>query len=310
VPWSTEPNRAAAASSTLEYMDAADKRAPKRILIVDDDPDEHRFLKIVLQGMNCYLESAFDGVEGLKKIEQAPWDLVIADVIMPAMDGLELLERARRVRPALPIIIMTVDSTAEKIVSAIRYHAFSWLQKPFTYEAIRNLVAEATTTLRLEGDIQVISASPRWLELRLRCEMKTAWRALHFLQEMEHGLEEDERENVALAFRELLFNAVEHGGGNDPNVHVTVTYIRADGAVLFRVRDPGPGFSFDNLLHAAVSNPADSPIHHARSRDALGMRPGGFGILLTRALVDELIYNEKGNEALLIRYVPRDAPMA
>jgi anti-sigma regulatory factor (Ser/Thr protein kinase) len=122
---------------------------------------------------------------------------------------------------------------------------------------------------------------------------------------MEHGLPEEERENVALAFRELLFNAVEHGGGNDPSVHVTVTYTRAEGALLFRVRDPGPGFSFERLRHAAVSNPADSPAEHVLERASLGMRPGGFGILLTRALVDELLYNEAGNEALLIRYLRR-----
>ena len=60
--------------------------------------------------------------------------------------------------------------------------------------------------------------------------MKTAWRALHFLREMDHGLPEEERENVALAFREILFNAVEHGGGNNPNVYVTVTYTRGDRA--------------------------------------------------------------------------------
>ena len=285
-------------------MDEVKKSEPKRILIVDDDPDVHVFLRVALQGINCYLESAFDGIEGLKKIEDAPWDVVIDDVIMPRMDGLELLVRARRIRPAMPIIVMTVASTAEKIVSAIREHAFSWLQKPFGKDEMRELVEEALAGPRLEDDIQVISASPRWLELRLRCDMKTAERALHFLREMEHGLAEAERENVALAFRELLFNAVEHGGGNDPNVHVTITYIRADGALLFRVRDPGPGFSFEKLRHSAVSNPPSTPVEQAITRASLGMRPGGFGILLTRALVDELIYNEKGNEALLIRYMP------
>jgi anti-sigma regulatory factor (Ser/Thr protein kinase) len=81
--------------------------------------------------------------------------------------------------------------------------------------------------------------------------------------------------------------------------------MRADGALLFRVRDPGPGFSFDKLRHAALSSPADSPADHAVKRDKLGMRPGGFGILLTRSFVDELLYNEKGNEALLIKYLHR-----
>jgi anti-sigma regulatory factor (Ser/Thr protein kinase) len=167
------------------------------------------------------------------------------------------------------------------------------------------MVDSALAPTRLKDDIQVLSASTRWLELRLRCDMETATRALHFVREMEQGLSEAERDNVALAFREILFNAVEHGGGNDPSVYVTITYMRANGALLFQVRDPGPGFSFDKLRHAALSNPPDEPAAHAMNRDALGMRPGGFGILLTREFVDELIYNEKGNEALLIKYLPR-----
>jgi anti-sigma regulatory factor (Ser/Thr protein kinase) len=134
--------------------------------------------------------------------------------------------------------------------------------------------------------------------------MDIAKRALNFLKEIEPGLDEHEREQVAFAFREILFNAVEHGGGNDPTVSVTVTYTRADRAILFRVCDPGPGFSFERLRHAAVSNPAESPAEHAIAREELGMRPGGFGILLVRSLVDELLYNAKGNEALLIKYLP------
>jgi CheY-like chemotaxis protein/anti-sigma regulatory factor (Ser/Thr protein kinase) len=277
----------------------------KRILIVDDDPDVHRLLTLALAETGCYLESAFNGVEGLKKVEDADWDLVITDVIMGGMDGLELLERVRRIRPDMPVVVMTVDSTAEKIVSAIRGNAFSWLRKPFEAQAVREMVESALTKSRLKYDIEVLSASPRWLELRLRCDLETATRALQFVREMEPELPEAEREKVALAFREILFNAVEHGGGNDPNVHVTVTYMRADGALLFRVRDPGPGFSFDKLRHSALSNPVDSPAEHAKNRDALGMRPGGFGILLTRAFVDELLYNEKGNEAMLIKYMHR-----
>jgi CheY-like chemotaxis protein/anti-sigma regulatory factor (Ser/Thr protein kinase) len=277
----------------------------KRILIVDDDPDVHRLLTFALKETGCYVDSAFDGMEGLKKVEDAPWDLVMTDVIMERMDGLELLERVRTIRPDTPVVVMTVDSTAEKIVTAIRGNAFSWLRKPFEAQAVRDMVESALTPSRLKYDIEVLSASPRWLELRIRCDLETATRALQFVREMEPGLPEAERERVALAFREILFNAVEHGGGNDPNVHVTVTYMRADGALLFRVRDPGPGFSFDKLRHAALSNPVDSPAEHANTRDKLGMRPGGFGILLTRAFVDELLYNEKGNEALLIKYLHR-----
>ncbi len=277
----------------------------KRILIVDDDPDVHRLLTFALRETGCYLESAFDGLEGLKKVEDAPWDLVITDVIMDGMDGLELLKRVRRLRPETPVVVMTVDSTAERIITAIRGNAFSWFSKPFAPQAVQEMVESALTKSRLECDIEVLSASPRWLELRIRCDLETATRALHFVREMDPELPEAEREKVALAFREILFNAVEHGGGNDPNVHVTVTYMRADGALLFRVRDPGPGFSFDKLRHSALSNPEGSPTEHAMTRNEIGMRPGGFGILLTRAFVDELLYNEQGNEAMLIKYMHR-----
>src|ERR1035438_4249277 len=286
-------------------MDGADMPEAKRILIVDDDPDVHQLLQKALEETGCYLESAFDGLEGLKKVEEANWDLIITDVIMAGMDGLKLLEQVRRIRPDTPVVVMTVDSTAEKIITAIRGNAFSWFSKPFAPQAVRDMVESALTHSRLKYDIEVLSASPRWLELRLRCDLETATRALHFVREMEPDMPEAEREKVALAFREILFNAVEHGGGNNPNVHVTITYTRADGALLFRVRDPGPGFSFDKLRHSALSNPEGSPTEHAMTRSEIGMRPGGFGILLTRAFVDELLYNEQGNEALLIKYLPR-----
>jgi len=79
--------------------------------------------------------------------------------------------------------------------------------------------------------------------------------------------------------------------------------VRTKRAALYYVRDPGQGFSFERLEHAAVSNPEDSPVEHAEIREKLGMRPGGFGIMMTRQLVDDLIYNEHGNEVLLIKYM-------
>lgn len=67
--------------------------------------------------------------------------------------------------------------------------------------------------------------------------------------------------------------------------------------------DSGVGFSIDRLPHAAVSNPEDKPFEHVKYRTEHGIRAGGFGILMTRELVDDLLYNEKGNEVLLIKYL-------
>jgi anti-sigma regulatory factor (Ser/Thr protein kinase) len=112
-----------------------------------------------------------------------------------------------------------------------------------------------------------------------------------------------ERDRVATAFREMLINAIEHGGRFDPTLYVEISYVRARHLVMCRVKDPGEGFSLEELQHAAIANPPDDPLHHLTHREAQGLRPGGFGLLLTRNLVDELIFAEKGNEVLLIKYL-------
>jgi CheY-like chemotaxis protein len=276
---------------------------PKRILVVDDDPDVHRLLVAALDAPDRRIESAYDGLEGWARIEAAPYDLVLTDVNMPGLDGMALLERVRRLRPATRVVVMTVSSTPEDIVRSICDSAFAYFSKPFSVCAVADMVASALSGSSRDDDIVVHSARPDWLGLRLRCKMETADRIVQFLREMVGGLPPAERENVAAAFREILVNAIEHGGGSDPQKWVSITYVRTRRAILYYVRDPGQGFSFDELAHAAVSNPDESPTEHAEIRDRLGLRPGGFGILLTRQLVDELIYNEAGNEALLIKYL-------
>jgi hypothetical protein len=72
-----------------------------------------------------------------------------------------------------------------------------------------------------------------------------------------------------------------------------------------RISDPGPGFTLDEIPHAAIANPPSDPIRHAKVRDDLGLRPGGLGILLAQHLLDEVIYGQKGNEVLLIKYLDK-----
>lgn len=277
--------------------------SPKRILIVDDDPDIHQLLAAALQAPDRLIDSATDGLEGLARVQAAPYDLVITDVTMPGLDGLELLQRIRKIRPDTRVIVMTVASTPEDIIRALREQAFTYLSKPFTIPAVSRMAATALESTPSGDDIEVLSAQPHWLTLRLRCKAETADRILQFLREIAMDLPAKERENIATAFREILLNAIEHGGGSDPNKHVTITYVRGGRFLFYYVRDPGQGFSFDDIPHAAVSNPMDSPIEHVEVRQQLGMRPGGFGIFMTRQLVDEMIYNEKGNEVLLIKYL-------
>jgi anti-sigma regulatory factor (Ser/Thr protein kinase) len=108
---------------------------------------------------------------------------------------------------------------------------------------------------------------------------------------------------VAVASREMLLNAMEHGGKFDPKRRIEIAYLRARRVVLIRIKDPGEGFSFKENLDTAANNPQDDPLRHQKHREAQGIRPGGYGILLAKNLVDELFYGEKGNDVLLIKYI-------
>jgi anti-sigma regulatory factor (Ser/Thr protein kinase) len=152
-------------------------------------------------------------------------------------------------------------------------------------------------------DIRVVSAVPDWITLDVRCKLTAAERTTHFIRELESDLPSQVSDDVAAAFRELLLNGIEHGGKSNPKKRVRVSLLRTGRSLIVYMHDPGPGFSLDLLPHAAISNPLDAPTRHVEIRAEEGRRPGGFGILMTRNLVDELLYNERGNAVLFVKYL-------
>jgi DNA-binding response OmpR family regulator len=277
------------------------------ILIVDDDPDIHRLLAAALSNENYLIEDRYDGLEALAYLETHSCDLVITDVRMPGIDGLELLRRIHEIRPGTKVLVITAESTPATVISSLRDQAAGYFRKPFSLDAAAETVALTLSAPAPERDIEVLSAIPRWIALQLRCKLELADRLVPFLRELVTDLSIQEREDIGTAFRELLMNAIEHGAAKDPSKTVRVDYVRTAKFLIYKILDPGEGFSINHLPHAAISNRPDSPYQHFEVRERLGLRPGGFGILVTQHLADELIYNEKGNEVLLIKYLKSSA---
>ena len=98
------------------------------------------------------------GLQGLACVETRPYDLVLTDVRMPGMDGLELLRRIREIRPETKVMVMTADSTPANIVRAIRERAFAYFSKPFSPIAVADTIAQAVNTGQWQDDIEVLSA--------------------------------------------------------------------------------------------------------------------------------------------------------
>jgi anti-sigma regulatory factor (Ser/Thr protein kinase) len=155
----------------------------------------------------------------------------------------------------------------------------------------------------LSAGVEVISMLPEWVELRVPCDRTAIPLLQNLLTQLEADLPSEICEAISYAFREMLSNAVEYGGRLDPEKRVDVRFVRLKRAVICRVKDPGNGFDPARLDHAAINNPNNDPMRHASVRQSKGLRGGGFGILITSQLVDELVYNERRNEVLFVKYL-------
>ena len=209
----------------------------------------------------------------------------------------------RVIRPGVKCIVLAHHSTPVEVISALRARVFACFTSPFDPGDIANLACRAASDNQWRDDLQILSAKPGWVSVRVNCRLITAERLMTFANELSAQLPDDTRQEIMQGLREILLNAMEHGAAFNPEQVVEVTAVRTGRALVFYVRDPGAGFRRESLTHAAIANPADDPAAHIVRRQEQGMRAGGFGLLLAGGTVDELIYSEIGNEVLLIKYV-------
>jgi anti-sigma regulatory factor (Ser/Thr protein kinase) len=228
---------------------------------------------------------------------------VITSPDTSVVEDLALLEEMRAIRPGVKCIVLAHQSTPEEVVAALRSRVFACFTPPFDARAIATLACSAASDIRWRDDIQILSAKPGWVSLRLNCRLITAERLLTFANELNAQLPDDTRQEILQALREILLNAMEHGAAFNPEQVIEVTGIRTGRALVFYVSDPGAGFRRESLTHAVTSNPSDDPTAHIIERQEEGMRPGGYGLLVAAGTVDELIYSDIGNEVLLIKYM-------
>lgn len=271
------------------------------LLIVDDDDATREGLSDLLATSGFSIATARDGVEAVEMIQNHDFTVVLLDVGLPGIDGLEILARCSGKRRAPKVIVMTGMETTDVVLGALRRQAYDFLPKPIEPSRLTDMITRALSADD-EVPIEVLSARPEWVELLVPCTRDAAQRIQNFVLQLEADLPEDVRDSVGLAFRELLLNGVEWGGRLDPAKKVRVAYIRTRQMLLYRIADPGPGFSFDRLTHAALHH-TSSAIEHDRVRDENGIRPGGFGLVLIRAIADELVYNEQQNEVVFVKYL-------
>jgi two-component system NtrC family response regulator len=115
----------------------------KTVLLVDDDESLRRVVEYNLREDGYHVVTAGDGRTGLQRFQESAVDLVLTDVRMPEMDGVELLAHLRAMQPDLPVIVLTAHGTIDSAVEAMKVGAFDYLTKPFSREQLKASVRKA-----------------------------------------------------------------------------------------------------------------------------------------------------------------------
>jgi two-component system NtrC family response regulator len=130
-----------------------------RILVVDDDENLRWVLQTQLEQMGYVVSAAADGAAALEIIDREPPALILTDLKMPGISGMELLERVRREYPEVPVLIITAFGTIQSAVEAMRSGAYDYLTKPIDYDELSLAVSRVLDHFRLVQEVQTLRAS-------------------------------------------------------------------------------------------------------------------------------------------------------
>jgi DNA-binding NtrC family response regulator len=140
------------------------------ILIVDDEEDILNVLKLILTKEGYQVDTALDGKQALQLFRKNSYDIVLTDLRMPEMDGIELLERIKEIRPETEVLIMTAYASVESAVLAMKKGAADYIVKPFLNEDVKMRIARVAEHIKLKRDVEV-----------LKQQISQKFEALHFL---------------------------------------------------------------------------------------------------------------------------------
>lgn len=289
------------------------------VLVVDDSVTDRRLAGgLIEKGQDFLVLYAANGKEALKQVELHLPDIIVTDLRMPEMDGLQLLEATRESFPLIPVVIITSKGSEEIAVKALEAGASSYVPKSLmaselvaTLDIVLTAARQSRAQTRLLHHRMVRNDS----EFVIDNDLTLIPSLINYLQTTLKDMnvsDEPERVRVGVALEEALLNAIYHGNLEISsklreenykryydlarersqqvpyqNRRVFVTGNVTQGQATYTIRDEGPGFD-----PSTIPDPTDPSNLY---------RPYGRGLLLMQTFMDSVKFNETGNEVTLIK---------
>ncbi len=289
-----------------------------QLLIVDDSPVDRELYRALMQKDERWqVSTAQDGEDALRQITSSPPDVILTDLRMPRMDGLELVKQVNEQSPEIPVVLVTAHGSEEIAAEALRVGATHYIPKANfagrAHETINNVLEIAQERRQRKRLSQCWRRSEYFFELENDSDLISPLVAR--LQESLSEFSGTARANVirvGVALHEAIRNAVHHGNlglssslreGDGTEYYrlaaersaqlpyrdrrVRIQVEESPDEVVYKIRDDGDGFDVSNFDY----DPTDP---------ANLLRPSGRGLFLIRTFMDEVRFNEQGNEIILV----------
>jgi two-component system OmpR family response regulator len=271
---------------------------PRNVLIIDDERDTNDILASLVQARGFTPIQLYSGDSVTDAVAEHKPDLVLLDLMLPDVDGFAICERLKRNRETnlIPVILVTALNDIHHRLSGVRVGANGYLTKPFTPD---QLFAEIDKALAWR-DEHFQHGTNGEINFDIRSEPTYLQQTNDLLSDLyaHTPLTERQVKDLKQVVLEMGGNAIEWGHRKNADLLLRITYRIDPEKITLVIRDQGPGFNPSQIPHAAND---EDPIGHLDVRNELGIREGGFGIMLAKGLVDEFKYNDKGNEVTLVK---------
>lgn len=270
-------------------------KQPKfRILVADDEDLVRDLLSRYLLKLGYEVILAGDGSEALRLYRQHAVDLVLSDVRMPHLDGLQLLVALKDLNPRLPVVMISGHGEVETVVRALKAGADNFLAKPLRMDVMARV---------LEQSLAVAWSAPHGLSQGMQVNQATLISApsrKEMVQEVVQVVarsavstgycQHDLDNNLKLALVEGVTNAMEHGNRWDERLSITVQVEMTSDRLQVSIADQGLGFD-----QSTLPDP---------TRDEYLICERGRGVFLMRAIMDEVTYSPPGNRLTMVKRKP------
>jgi len=282
--------------------------AAVRVLAVDDDANVRTLMRDALSLRGYEVVTASDGVEAAKLLRDQCFDMLITDLQMPRMDGRRLAELSGQIRPGIGLIIMTAHPSESSVLDTFRHGAAAYLVKPVDlrdlYRAVKKVERERRELCgRLQDGssrappVRIESPRPGWIEFEAPSHALYLERFTNLFDVLlRQGLDEDVLDDIRIAVQEIGANAIEWGNVGDVRKPIRISALVEPDTLVLVIEDQGRGFK-----PQSVPDPLSDPEGVAEQRRASGKRPGGYGIAMAKAAMDELFYNQAGNTVVMTK---------